>query len=227
MVIKINNNLGLGHRRLSIIDLSTGEQPMFNEDKSIALVLNGEIYNYVELKEELIFLGHNFRTTSDTEVIIKAYEQWGLKCQSKFNGMWALHYGTIGNSNYLFPVIVWGEKPLHYATWDNTFLLGSEIKSLFEYGLPREPRLEFLEIYSVLKNIPAPFTFFKNINKLMPGHYLIINSSGVREDKYWDLPVIDENDMLTDREHIYEEFSSLFLNSIKLRMRSDVPLAHS
>ena len=219
----IDNNVGLGHRRLSIIDLSSGDQPMFNDDKSIVLILNGEIYNYIELREELKNLGHNFRTTSDTEIIIKAYEQWGVNCQNKFNGMWAFALWDERKKHLFLSRDRIGEKPLHYAVWDNSFLFGSEIKSLFEYGLTKEPKLEFLEIYSVFENIPAPYTFFKNINKLMPGHYLIINSSGFNEYQYWDLPEIDEDNMLNNKKLIYNEFTSLFQDSVKIRMRSDVP----
>ncbi|MBX3008345.1 MAG: asparagine synthase (glutamine-hydrolyzing) [Melioribacteraceae bacterium] len=219
----INGNIGFGHRRLSIIDLSTGDQPMFNVDKTISLVLNGEIYNYVELKEELKSLGHSFRTLSDTEVIIKAYEQWGTDCQNKFNGMWAFALWDECKQQLFISRDRIGEKPLHYALWDNTVLFASEMKSIFEYGLPKEPLFEFLEIYSVLKNIPAPYTFFKNIKKLLPGHYLVVNNSGINEYKYWDLPEIDENNMYCNKKRIYSEFSSLFHDAVKIRMRSDVP----
>jgi asparagine synthase (glutamine-hydrolysing) len=219
----VHNNLAFGHRRLSIIDLSTGDQPMFNESKDIALILNGEIYNYIELRNDLIKLGHNFRTTSDTEVIIRAYEEWGVECQAKFNGMWSFALWDEKKQQLLLSRDRVGEKPLHYSVFGNSLIFGSEIKSLFEYGVPREIRPELIELYLVLTNIPGPDTFYKNIFKLKPGHFILANVAGVREFKYWDLPQIDEKNMLKDKSAIYEEFTSLFEQAVKIRMRSDVP----
>ena len=219
----LSKNVGLGHRRLSIIDLNTGDQPMFSDDKSIVLVFNGEIYNYIELKEELKELGHSFRTTSDTEIVIKAYQEWGHDCQNKFNGMWAFALWDSRTDTLFLSRDRIGEKPLHFAVWDNTLIFGSEIKSLFAGGVPKQPRLDLLEIYIVLKNIPAPDTFFKHINILMPGHFIIADSNGVKEEKYWDLPEIDEENMNKDKTSIYDEFKYLFEDSVRIRMRSDVP----
>jgi len=219
----LNKNIGLGHRRLSIIDLQTGDQPMFNEDKSIALVLNGEIYNYIELKQELIKLGYHFRTTSDTEVIIKAYEEWGIECQNKFNGMWSFALWDDKKKQLLLSRDRIGEKPLNYSIYNNTLVFSSEIKSLFEYGVPRNIRPELIELYLVLTYIPGADTFYKNIYKLKPGHFLLANLQGIKEIKYWDLPEIDECNMLRNKTSIYEEFAYLFEDSIKIRMRSDVP----
>jgi asparagine synthase (glutamine-hydrolysing) len=219
----INGNVGIGHRRLSIIDLDTGDQPMFNEDKTIAVVLNGEIYNYIELREELRAKGHRFLTSSDTEVIIKAYEEWGLAFQNRLNGMWAFALWDDKLKQLLISRDRIGEKPLHYALWNNSLFFGSEIKSVFQAGLPAEPRLDLIEIYLVLKNIPAPFTFFKNINKLLPGHYIIAGPNGVREEKYWEFPSFNENEPLRDEKFVLEEFARLFQDSVKIRMRSDVP----
>ena len=219
----LNRNIGLGHRRLSIIDLQTGDQPMFNDDKSISLVLNGEIYNYIELREELIKLGHHFKTTSDTEVIIRAYEEWGEDCQNKFNGMWAFALWDDRKQQLLLSRDRIGEKPVNYTVFDNTLIFGSEIKSLFEYGVPREIRPELIELYLVLTNIPAPDTFYKNIYKLKPGHFIIANSGGIKINKYWDLPVIDEGNMHRNIPIIYDEFAWLFEDAVRIRMRSDVP----
>jgi asparagine synthase (glutamine-hydrolysing) len=218
----LNQNIGLGHRRLSIIDLATGDQPMFNDDKSIVIVLNGEIYNYIELKEELKKLGHHFRTTSDTEVIIRAYEEWGLDCQQRFNGMWAFALWDEKKQQLLLSRDRIGEKPLNYTLFDNNLIFSSEIKSLFAYGVPREIRPELIEIYLVLTNIPGPDSFYKNIFKLRPAHYIIANASGIKEHKYWDLPAIDEKNMLSNKPSIYEEFAYLFEDAVKIRMRSDV-----
>lgn len=219
----LQKNLGLGHRRLSIIDLSTGDQPMFNDDKSIVLVFNGEIYNYVELREELKKEGYLFKSSSDSEVIIKAYEKWGIDCQNKFNGMWAFALWDNSKQQLFLSRDRIGEKPLHYALFDNSFVFGSEIKSVLAYGIPKIPNYELLDIYLTLSYIPAPFTFFKNIHKLKPGHCLIIQDSNVQEHKYWDLPDIDENNMRTDKKNVYGSFSDLLTDSVKIRMRSDVP----
>ncbi|MGZ4062929.1 MAG: asparagine synthetase B family protein, partial [Bacteroidia bacterium] len=126
--------IGLGHRRLSIIDLSGGAQPMYNDDSSIVIVLNGEIYNYIELREELKTKGYHFKTTSDTEVVIRAYEEWGVQCQDKFNGMWAFAIWDSKQQQLFISRDRIGEKPLHYASYDNSFVFGSELKSLFAYG---------------------------------------------------------------------------------------------
>lgn len=219
----IENNLALGHRRLSIIDLSTGDQPMFSDNGQSIIIFNGEIYNYIELREELGKLGHTFKTNSDTEVILKAYEHWGYECQNKFNGMWAFAiWDNVKKELFLSRDRI-GEKPLHYGVHNNAFVFGSEIKSLFKFGLPAEIRQELLEIYLTLTNIPAPYTFYKNIFKLKPGHFLIVKDGNVEEKKYWDLPEIDEKRMLSDERSVYENFSYLLKDSVKIRMRSDVP----
>jgi len=219
----IHKNIALGHRRLSIIDLETGDQPMFNEDNSIVIIFNGEIYNYLELREELKVLGHTFRTSSDTEVIIKAYQQWGVDCQNKFNGMWAFALWDEKKQQLFLSRDRIGEKPLFYSIVDNTLVFGSEIKSLFAYGVPNEHNLELLEIYLTLSFIPAPHTFYKGIFKLEAGHYLVITGNTVRKKQFWDLPEIDESNMYRETNQVYEQFESLLKDSIKLRMRSDVP----
>lgn len=219
----INDNLALGHRRLCIIDLQTGDQPMFNEDASIVVVFNGEIYNYIELREELKDLGHEFKTTSDTEVIIKAYQQWGTECQNKFNGMWAFALWDDKQKQLFLSRDRIGEKPVFYAIFENTFVFGSEIKSLFAYGLPKNLNLEFLEIYLTLNFIPAPNTFYKDIFKLEAGHCLLVADNSVTKNQFWDLPEIDEANMNKEKSKIYEHFEYLLKDSVRLRMRSDVP----
>lgn len=219
----LKNNVALGHRRLSIIDLSTGHQPMFNDDKSIVLVFNGEIYNYIELRDQLKKFGYHFSTSSDTEVIIKAYEFWGIDCQNKFNGMWSFALWDVAKQQLFLSRDRVGEKPLHYAVYDNSLVFGSEIKSILAYGVPKILDTELLDIYLTLSYIPAPYTFFKNIKKLKPGHCLIICGSDIKEQIYWDLPEIDEENMLVDSKSIYEEFENLLTDSVKIRMRSDVP----
>ncbi|MEX2513463.1 MAG: asparagine synthase (glutamine-hydrolyzing) [Cyclobacteriaceae bacterium] len=219
----LHNNVALGHRRLSIIDLNTGDQPMFNEDNSLSLVFNGEIYNYIELREELKRTGSCFKTDSDTEVIIKAYEKWGIKCQNRFNGMWAFALWDNNKQQLLLSRDRIGEKPLHYTIYENSLIFGSEIKSILAYGVPKIPNNELLEIYLSLGYIPAPYTFYKNIHKLKAGHCLIIGRNDIKERQYWDLPEIDEENMISNKKEVYEKFEDLFTDSVRLRMRSDVP----
>lgn len=218
-----DGSVGFGHRRLSIIDLSTGQQPMLNQDGSLAITFNGEIYNYLELREELKGLGHRFQTGSDTEVILHAYEAWGVSCQNKFNGMWAFAIWDRRENQMFISRDRIGEKPLHYSVFDESLLFGSEIKSILAYGVPRVARMELLEIYLTLGYIPAPQTFYKDIYKLRPGHYLIVKDGKVNEHEYWTFPQVDEADMLTRDMDVYEEFSALLHDSVRLRMRSDVP----
>ena len=219
----LSKNIGLGHRRLSIIDLNTGDQPMQNEEGSLVVVLNGEIYNYLELKKELEDLGHRFRTTSDTEVVLKAYEQWGINCQTHFNGMWAFALWDVRKKRLLISRDRLGEKPLHYAHVNGRLVFGSEIKSLLKAGIPASPRLELMELYLVFKHIPEPHTFYKDIYKLKPGHFLLVDQDGMREEKYWELPHRPEEEMLNNKEEVYERFRELLTESVKIRMRSDVP----
>lgn len=218
----IKQNVALGHRRLAIIDLCSGQQPMYSNDKKIVLVFNGEIYNYVELRQELILLGNKFFTTSDTEVVINAYRTWGLDCQKHFNGMWAFALWDEELGHLVISRDRIGEKPLYYSKFDNSFVFGSEIKSVLAYGVPAHPRLDMAELYLTMSFIPAPFTFYKNISQLMAGRYLVVNKEGIKEETYWDLPDITENDLVKDKHFIEQEFARLFDDSVKIRMRSDV-----
>jgi asparagine synthase (glutamine-hydrolysing) len=196
---------------------------MFNEDKSLALVFNGEIYNYIELREELRKTGHIFKTSSDSEVILKSYQQWGIDCQNKFNGMWAFAIWDDNKKQLFLSRDRIGEKPLYYSIFDNTLVFGSEIKSILAYGVPKIPNEELLEIYLTLSYIPAPFTFYKDIHKLKAGHCLLIKGNDLRDFQYWDLPEIDENEMIRNKGEVFENFEYLFRDSVKIRMRSDVP----
>ncbi len=218
----INNNIGLGHRRLAIIDLNTGHQPMYSPDKNIALVFNGEIYNYIELKEELVKLGYIFSTTSDTEVVINGYRAWGVDCLSRFNGMWAMALWDDSLKRLFVSRDRIGEKPLYYSRYDNSFIFGSEIKTILEYGIPQQPKMSMTELYLSMSFVPAPNTFFENIYQLMPGNYILADANGFKESTYWDLPDITEDDLLTNKEYVEQEFARLFDDSIRIRMRSDV-----
>tara|TARA_B110000967_G_C18875113_1_gene557837 strand:- start:243 stop:2099 length:1857 start_codon:yes stop_codon:yes gene_type:complete len=219
----IDNNIGLGHRRLKIIDLETGDQPMYSFDKNIVVVFNGEIYNYLELKKTLITKGHKFHTNSDTEVIINSYLEWGVDCQNKFNGMWAFALWDKRRQRLFLSRDRIGEKPLYYSMYNNSLYFGSEIKSLFSANIPKEINKELTEIYLSLSYIPGKDTFYKNIFKLLPGDFMLVDQGGIKNHKYWDLPDIDESNMNNNKKLIYEEFTHLLEDSVKIRMRSDVP----
>lgn len=219
----VTGPLAMGHRRLSIIDLKTGDQPMFSKDKRLAIVYNGEIYNYIELREELSSLGHVFKTDSDTEVILNAYSQWGEDCQQRFNGMWAFAIWDQGHKTLFLSRDRLGEKPLHYAVFDNTIIFGSEIKSILAFGLPKETDHRWTEIYLGLGYIPAPYSFFRGISKLEPGCCLSVNNGKVNHRRYWDLPDITEDDLVRDKKLVNAAFYGLLEDSVRIRMRSDVP----
>lgn len=219
----VDKNIGLGHRRLAVIDLSTGDQPMFSADKKLVIVFNGEIYNYLELKDELKALGHRFTTVSDTEVILCAYQEWGVDCQQKLNGMWAFALWDGYQQQLFLSRDRIGEKPLHYSVRANSFFFGSEIKSILATGFTYEAATHLWHIYLSLGYVPAPYTFFAGISSLPAGHFLTVKNGTVKEGIYWDLPSLAEEEMRTDAAQIYDEFESCFKHSIRIRMRSDVP----
>ncbi|HEX7879527.1 MAG TPA: asparagine synthase (glutamine-hydrolyzing) [Candidatus Eisenbacteria bacterium] len=214
----------LGHRRLAIIDLSTGDQPMSNSRGDCTIVFNGEIYNYVELKAELEGRGHKFRTQSDTEVILAAYDEWGDACQSRFNGMWAFALWDRRRRRLLISRDRLGEKPLHYAVHGGRLWFASTIRSLIAGGVPPEKCLDLVEVYLVLGYVPGPQTFYKHIRRLPAGNSLVVEgNSNPQVSAWWDLPAVPEAAMLTDRKHVDERFEELFDDSVRIRMRSDVP----
>ncbi|MEM7384255.1 MAG: asparagine synthase (glutamine-hydrolyzing), partial [Verrucomicrobiota bacterium] len=215
-------SVGLGHRRLAIIDLDSGRQPMTDEAGNV-LVFNGEIYNYIELKEELESQGEVFHTESDTEVILAAYRKWGMDCQNHLNGMWAFAIWDPRKSRLFLSRDRLGEKPLYYSRFNNSLFFGSEIKSLLAGGIPTDPDLSLLEVYLCLSYVPAPHTFYKHIRSLEPGHSLVIENGTIRSHQYWDLPTFDENEMTGDKALVEERFTELFKDSVRIRMRSDVP----
>ncbi len=219
----VDRNVGLGHRRLTIIDLDTGDQPMHDRSGRSTIIFNGEIYNYIELRDELKALGRRFITGSDTEVVLQAYGEWGEACQEKLNGMWAFALWDSAKRALFLSRDRIGEKPLYYAVHDETFLFGSEIKTILEYGHPREANTSLLELYLFFSYIPAPHTFFKGIRQLRAGHSLTVSEEGVREKKYWDLPETGDDAMFRDRTAVYGKFESLLTDSVRIRMRSDVP----
>jgi asparagine synthase (glutamine-hydrolysing) len=220
----VEGPVGLGMRRLAIIDVAGGDQPLYNEDRSIAVIQNGEIYNYVELRAELEGLGHAFRTRSDTEVLAHAYEAWGDDLVQHLNGMWALALWDARRGRLLLSRDRLGIKPLHWS-WDGrTLLFGSEIKALLAAGLAAEPDWEVLDAYVAFGFVPEPYSLYRGVSKLPPGCNLVVEQgSAPRVVRYWEVPVADESDARRDTGRIVEEFAALLADAVRLQMRSDVP----
>jgi len=214
--------VGLGHRRLSIIDLGGGKQPIFNEDESIVIVFNGEIYNYVELTSELIARGHVFKTRSDTETIVHAYEEYGDDCVIRLRGMFAFALWDRRKQRLLLVRDRLGIKPLYYYHGRDSFVFASEIKSLLEApGIPREVDETALNLYLSLRYVPGPRTMFREIFKLQPGHLMVLDRGGLHVRRYWD---IKYGPALPPGEEAVREFDRLLEESVRLRLISEVPL---
>ncbi len=215
--------VALGHRRLSIIDLAGGGQPMSNDDGSLTVVFNGEIYNYVELRRDLCSRGRQFRTDSDTEVLLHLYEESGDKCLAALNGMFAFALWD-GRRRRLFAARDrMGEKPLYYCVRNGKLLFASELKSLMQYpGF--EPSLDAtsLDEYLAFGYVPAPHTIFKDVHKLPAAHALVWEHGGLRTYRYWE-PAVPPADRLTEQEYV-DELKRRLEASVQIRLRSDVPL---
>ena len=218
--------IGLGHKRLSIIDLATGQQPLFNEDRNVVVVYNGEIYNYGELIPELTALGHVFRTRSDTEVIVHAWESWGERCVERFRGMFAFALWDQRAQTLFLARDRLGVKPLFYATLpDGTVVFGSELKALMVHAnLSRQIDARAIEDYFALGYVPEPRTVFSAARKLEPGHTLCLRRNGppATPRQYWDVrfdagPVMSAADA-------QDELLQRLRESVRLRMISEVPL---
>jgi asparagine synthase (glutamine-hydrolysing) len=217
--------IGLGHRRLSIIDLSTGDQPLSNEDGTIWTIFNGEIYNFAEVRADLVSRGHRFRTNTDTEIIVHAYEEWGERSVERFRGMFAF---AIWDSRARRLVLVrdrLGVKPLYYAEVPGQgVVFGSELKALVEDpDVPRDWRPEAIDAYLTLLYIPAPMTVYRGIHKLPPAHVLVAEKGALRTFRYWDLTFDGRGDEAREDEYL-ERLDALLRESVALRQISDVPL---
>ncbi len=224
--LHIEPGLGLGHRRLSIIDIATGQQPLFNEDHSVVVVFNGEIYNYQELIPELQALGHVFHTKSDTECIVHAYESWGEACVERFRGMFAFALWDRNKQTLFMARDRLGVKPLHYALLDDgTLLFGSELKSLLAHGgLRRDLDPLAVEEYFALGYIAEPRTIFQQAKKLPPAHTLTIRRGQPLPlpKEYWDVRFTGGNP--TSEADACEELVTRLKESVRLRMIAEVPL---
>jgi asparagine synthase (glutamine-hydrolysing) len=217
--------IGLGHRRLSIIDLATGDQPLANEDGQVQVVFNGEIYNFADVRAELTALGHRFRTGSDTEIIVHGYEEWGERCVDRFRGMFAFAVWDARHRRLLLARDRLGVKPLYYAELPGVgIVFGSEIKALLEDpAVPREWRPEAIDTYLTLLYVPAPDTVYAAIRKLPPASVLVAERGKIRVSTYWDLAFPGEAG--DAREDAYlEELDALLREAVGLRLISDVPL---
>lgn len=216
----------LGHKRLSIIDLKTGDQPMFNEDKSIAVVYNGEIYNFNELKNDLIKRGHKFKTKSDTEVILHQYEEDGWECAKRFNGIFAFALWDENKKTLLLARDKIGIKPLYYFYDDKRLTFASEIKAILK-ALPEKPEIDSSSLfrYLILQYIPAPATLYKNIYKLPPTSVLILNRKGIEVKQYWDVEKVKgEGLKAKDEGNICKRLIKTIDESVTDQLISDVPL---
>ncbi|HYX67205.1 MAG TPA: XrtA/PEP-CTERM system amidotransferase [Burkholderiales bacterium] len=224
--LHVEPGVGLGHRRLSIIDLTTGQQPLFNEDGSVVVVFNGEIYNFQELIPELARLGHVFRTKSDTEVIVHAWEAWGEKCVERFRGMFAFALWDRNRQTLFLARDRLGVKPLYYADLGGRELVfGSELKSLVAHpGFRRDLDPFAIEEYFALGYVPEPRTIYAGAKKLPPGHTLTLRRGAPvpAPREYWDVRFTLDNPI--DERDAQAELVERLKESVRLRMISEVPL---
>ncbi|MFQ5648755.1 MAG: asparagine synthase (glutamine-hydrolyzing) [bacterium] len=217
-----HGRFGMGMRRLSIIDLVTGRQPISNEDDSIRVVFNGEIYNHKQVRHELEKKGHVFKTRADTEAIVHAYEEYGETCPEAFNGMFAFAVLDLRHQTIFLARDRLGIKPLYYYIDAEKFVFASEIKSILQIqAIPRTVDLQALDNFLTFEYIPSPLSIFKNILKLPPGHTLTLHDGEVVVKEYWDV-CFDEQER--PEEELCELLLDLFQDAVKLRLMSDVPL---
>ena len=225
----IDKNLGLGARRLSIIDVQGGHQPLSNEDKTVWAAHNGEIYNSPELRKELISTGHSFRTGTDTETMIHSYEEWGNAFVHRLRGMFATAIWDKRTKKLIIVRDRLGIKPLYYTLINNnTLVFGSELKAVLMHpGVKRSIDPQALDLFLTLEYIPAPFSIFKGIHKLPAGNILICEKRKMRIKPYWDLGTSIEQKQGTDRRSLHslmDELYTLLKESVQFRLVSDVPL---
>ena len=221
----VQGRVGLGHRRLSIIDLSeAGNQPMLNETGSISLVFNGEIYNFQELQQYLEKKGHHFRSQSDSEVIVHAYEEFGIDCLNHFRGMFAFALWDRDRRRLFAARDRLGKKPFFYCLHKGDFYFGSEIKAILAAPpVSRDLDWESLGFFLSLNYTPAPFTLFRGIQQLQPAQYLIWESEQLTIKDYWDLPYPPQVSEVEPKT-VLPEFARIFDDAIRLRLIADVPV---
>lgn len=218
----VDEDIALGHRRLSIIDVSSsGDQPIFNEDGSMVIVFNGEIYNYREIREKLVSAGHVFKTETDTEVLIHGYEEYGEKLLNMLRGMFSFVIWDKNKKELFGARDFFGIKPMYYAFMGKTFMFGSEIKSFLAHpNFKKELNTDALENYLTFQYSPTKETFFKNVYKLLPAHYFLIKDGRMQIKRYWDV------DFNADEKPALDEWvnriSDTFKNSVEAHKIADV-----
>jgi asparagine synthase (glutamine-hydrolysing) len=218
----------LAHRRLSIVDLAGGHQPLSNEDGTVWITFNGEIYNHTELRRELETSGHHYRTRSDTETIVHAYEQWGEGCVHRLRGMFAFAIWDAPKRRLLLVRDRLGVKPVYWARRGGRFLFASEIKALLASDLvDAQPNIDRLPEVLSTRTVAGADTLYRGIQKLEPGHLLVLEGRELRVRQYWDVPIAAGRmgvHRSATRDAVVREFSARLEESIRLRLMSDVPL---
>lgn len=220
----MSSGVGLGMRRLAIIDLVTGEQPVFNEDHSIAVILNGEIYNYRELRADLEKRGHSFRSASDSEVLPHLYEEYGDDMVKELNGMFAFALWDEKKRRLFVARDRFGEKPLYWGVFDNTLLFASEPKALLAHpSVKPSLNLQALRYYLSFDYIPAPLSIYEGINKLPAAHKLVVEDGETKVECYWRLSYA-RPDRVPSESEAAEHLRALLADAVRMRLVSDVPL---
>ena len=221
----IQENIGLGMKRLSIIDLKTGRQPIFNESKSLVIVMNGEIYNYRPLMEDLLAKGHRFSTQSDVEVVLHCFEEYGYKSFNRLKGMFAIAIYDLAKDKIILARDRAGEKPLYYYKDSTIFLFASELKSIISTKLiEKSINIRALNQFLQLTYIPSPLTIFKDVYKLLPGHYIVVDEdSNLLTEQYWDVSYSDET-LINDYDQCKIMLRETMFNAVEECMVSDVPI---
>ncbi len=226
--VYINNNVGLGFRRLAIIDLSpAGHQPMTNEDGSVWIIFNGEIYNYQEIRDELLAKGHQFRSRTDTETVLHLWEEEGERCVERLRGMFALAIWDSKQQCLFLARDREGKKPLFYAQLEDRLLFGSEIKTILQDPtFTISPDLEAIHLYLAYQSVPAPYSAFKGIKKLPPAHTLLYKNGQVTLRRYWKLSYKEKRLITTPQAEraLQEEIIDQLREAVRIRLMSDVPL---
>ncbi|HEX8399449.1 MAG TPA: asparagine synthase (glutamine-hydrolyzing) [Pyrinomonadaceae bacterium] len=221
--IFVAENIGLAHRRLAIVDVSAGFQPMTNEDNSLQIVFNGEIYNHADFRDELVQKGHVYKTHCDTETILHLYEEHGASCVEHLRGMFAFAIWDSAKKELLLARDRLGVKPLYYVLENGSLFFASEIKSLFEAGI--KPEINFAALPDQMANhgTTGEETLFRNVKRLLPGHFLIWKNGEIRVKKFWDVSFQPKIAVKNERD-LVEEWRGLFRKSVELRLMADVPL---
>ncbi len=221
----VDGSLGLGHCRLSIVDLAGGHQPMTTDDGSLSISFNGEIFNYLELRDDLIARGHQFRTKSDTEVILHLYREYGDHCLRFLNGEWAFALWDASRKRLLLSRDRFGVRPLFYTAADRTLLFASEIKALFQHpGVERQLDLETLDqLFTFWAPLPGR-TVFRDVFEVRPGQSLVVEKDHISERSYWQLPVALNDRVISNEDEATERLVEMFTDAVRLRLRADVPV---